>query len=54
MMRPSASKNELLWVSRISVVLVAIVVLIIAYNPESMVLELVAYAWPALELHSDR
>lgn len=45
MMRPSASNNELVWVGRLSVVLVAIVALIIAYNPESMVLELVAYAW---------
>lgn len=45
MIRPEASNNELVWIGRFSVVGVAIIALILAYNPESMVLELVAYAW---------
>jgi len=37
--------RELVWVSRFSVIIVAIIAFIIAMNPESSVLELVAYAW---------
>ncbi len=37
--------KELVWVSRFSVILVAIIAFFIALNPESSVLELVAYAW---------
>jgi len=37
--------KELVWVSRISVILVAAIAFVIALNPESSVLELVAYAW---------
>lgn len=37
--------KELVWVSRISVIIVAIIAFFIALNPESSVLELVAYAW---------
>ncbi len=43
--RPSASHHELVWVGRLSVVAVAVVALVIAWNPEAMVLELVAWAW---------
>ncbi len=37
--------KELVWVSRISVIIVAVIAFIIALNPESSVLELVSYAW---------
>lgn len=37
--------KELVWVSRISVIIVAIIAFFIALNPESSVLELVSYAW---------
>ncbi len=43
--RPNASNKELLNVSRISVILVSIIACIIALNPNSTVLGLVAYAW---------
>lgn len=43
--RPSASNNELVWIGRFSVAVVAVVALVIAWNPEAMVLELVAWAW---------
>ena len=37
--------KELVWISRFSVIVVAAVAFVIALNPESSVLELVAYAW---------
>ena len=45
LLRPIASNSELVWVGRLSVVAVALVALVIAWNPEAMVLELVAWAW---------
>jgi sodium/proline symporter len=45
MLRPSASQNELVWVGRTAVALIAIIAILLAYNPESTVLGLVAYAW---------
>ncbi|WP_233749206.1 sodium/proline symporter PutP [Ferrimonas balearica] len=44
-MRPNASEKELVAVGRITVLAVAVVATVIALNPESTVLELVAYAW---------
>ena len=43
--RKNAGDKELVWVGRVAVVLVAIIAFIIAMDPESQVLELVAYAW---------
>ena len=43
--RPNASEKELLWVSRICVVGIAIFAIIIGMDPNSSVLDLVAYAW---------
>lgn len=40
-----ASQTELVWVSRGSVIFIAVVAFIIALNPQSSVLDLVAYAW---------
>ena len=45
MIRKKAGDRELVWVSRISVIVVAVVAYYIALNPENSVLELVAYAW---------
>ncbi len=44
-LRKQAGNNELLLVSRLSVLLITILALIIASNPESKVLDLVAFAW---------
>ncbi|RKZ57754.1 MAG: sodium/proline symporter PutP [Candidatus Parabeggiatoa sp. nov. 2] len=44
-LRPNASQTELMWVGRISVVVIAVIALLIATNPKSTVLELVSYAW---------
>lgn len=43
--RPSASDQEMVWVGRGAVIVVSIVALILAMDPEAGVLDLVAYAW---------
>ena len=43
--RPSASPSELMWVSRICVMVVALIAVFIATNQNSTVLGLVSYAW---------
>ncbi len=42
---PDASQKQLVWVGRLSVILISIIAFFIAFNPEASVLELVAYAW---------
>ena len=41
----SASQKELVWISRIAVIIIALFAFVIALNPQSSVLDLVAYAW---------
>jgi sodium/proline symporter len=43
--RKRASDRELVWIGRLSVVCVAIIAFLIAMDPKSSVLSLVAYAW---------
>ena len=43
--RKNASQKELIWVGRITVVIIAAIAFILAMNPESKVLDLVAFAW---------
>lgn len=43
--RKNASKSELLWVSRITVIIVALIAGFLAINPNNTVLGLVEYAW---------
>ena len=43
--RRNATDAELVWVGRLSVVGIALVATLLAYNPESTVLDLVGYAW---------
>jgi len=43
--RRDASQGELVWVGRLAVVGIAVVACILAFDPESQVLELVSYAW---------
>lgn len=43
--KKNASDKEVLWVSRISVFVIAIVGLLLALNPESSIFGLVSYAW---------
>lgn len=44
-LRPNASQTELMWVGRISVIVIAVIALLIASNPQNTVLDIVAYAW---------
>lgn len=43
--RKNASERELVWVGRISVLVIALIAIILAMNPDSSVLDLVSYAW---------
>ncbi|SHG94639.1 sodium/proline symporter PutP [Tepidibacter thalassicus] len=45
LIKKNASERELVWVSRITVIIIAVVAYILALNPDSSVLDLVAYAW---------
>lgn len=44
-LRKQASQHELVWVGRATVILIALIAILLAQNPESTVLGLVAYAW---------
>lgn len=44
-LRKNASQNELVWVGRFMVLVIAVLAIMLAVNPESKVLGLVAYAW---------
>ncbi|WP_462379146.1 sodium/proline symporter PutP [Pseudomonas sp. Marseille-QA0892] len=44
-LRKGASQKELVWIGRLMVLLIALVAIAIASNPESKVLGLVSYAW---------
>lgn len=44
-LRPSAGPGELLWVGRFAVVAIALIAFVLALDPDSKVLDLVAYAW---------
>lgn len=43
--RPGATQRELVWVGRIMVLLIAIISIVLAANPENRELGLVSYAW---------
>jgi sodium/proline symporter len=45
LLRPAAGQEELVWVGRATVVLIALAAYALALDPDSQVLELVAYAW---------
>ena len=42
---PKASQTELVWIGRMMVMLISIIAIVIAFNPDNKVLSLVAYAW---------
>lgn len=46
--RKTGSQKELVFVSRLTVLLVALTAVFIAYNPKNSILELVSYAWAGL------
>lgn len=48
LLRRSASDKELLWIGRLTVILVSVIAFLMALNPDSSVFKLVAYAWAGL------
>lgn len=44
-LRPNASQKELVWLGRFMVLMIAVIAILLAQNPDSSVLGLVAYAW---------
>jgi sodium/proline symporter len=44
-LRKDAPQNELVWISRIAVLAIALIAILLASNPDSKVLGLVSYAW---------
>ncbi|HMB57160.1 MAG TPA: sodium/proline symporter PutP [Arenimonas sp.] len=44
-LRPSAGQRELVWIGRLAVLLIAVLAIWMAENPDSRVLGLVSYAW---------
>ena len=45
LIRPETSQKQLVWLSRFSVIVVALLAAVMAMNPEASILSLVAYAW---------
>ncbi len=45
MMRKDAGENELVWVGRVSTFVISAIALALALNPDSFILDIVAYAW---------
>ncbi|MBE2895521.1 sodium/proline symporter PutP [Pasteurellaceae bacterium HPA106] len=43
--RPNASEKELVWLGRVMVLLIAVIAIVIAHDPNSQVLSLVEHAW---------
>lgn len=48
LLRPQAQQRELVWVARLTVLIIAGCSFYLAYNPTSNILKLVAYAWAGL------
>lgn len=46
--RKQAGKKELVWIGRLSIIVIALVAIILARHPESSVIKLVAFAWAGL------
>jgi sodium/proline symporter len=44
-LRKEAGENELVWVNRISTFVIAAIAMVLALNPDSFILDIVAYAW---------
>ncbi|QGM81351.1 sodium/proline symporter PutP [Otariodibacter oris] len=45
MLKPNASEKELVWLGRIMVLVIAVLAIVLAQDPDSKVLGLVSYAW---------
>jgi sodium/proline symporter len=48
LIRKKASQKELVWIGRVAIILISLVAVSLANNPESKVIDLVAFAWAGL------
>ena len=52
--RRKASDKELVFIGRLSVLVVAMIAVVLAYHPSDTILTLVGYAWAGFGSHSDQ
>lgn len=45
LIRKDANQTELVWISRASVLIIASIAVFLGFNPDSFILDMVAYAW---------
>ena len=45
LIRKDADQTELVWISRASVLIIASIAVYLGFNPDSFILDMVAYAW---------
>lgn len=45
LIRKNAGQTELVWVSRLTVIIVSIIAVVLGLNPDNLILDMVAYAW---------
>ena len=45
LLRQDANQTELVWISRASVLIIASIAVFLGFNPDSFILDMVAYAW---------
>ena len=45
LLRKDANQTELVWISRASVLIIASIAVFLGFNPDSFILDMVAYAW---------
>lgn len=48
MIRKTASEKEVVWVSRLTVLVISLAAIVLALNPNSLILDIVAYAWAGI------
>ncbi|MEA4892400.1 MAG: sodium/proline symporter PutP [Peptococcaceae bacterium] len=48
LLKPNASEKQVLWVSRLTIIIIAVVAAVLALNPESSVFDVVSLAWAGL------
>lgn len=45
LVKNNANEKELVWISRLTVIIVSVIAVILGLNPNNLILEMVAYAW---------
>lgn len=45
LLKPDASEREVMWVSRLTIIVVAVMAAVLAFNPNSSIFKIVSFAW---------